>query len=72
MLKQTSIHFFIDPTQNHKTPIQADIPYSPLRLQIIQHLAPNSSLEFRTRKIFVVEHSAWRQMKENYQIYLPY
>ena len=25
-----------------------------------------------TRKIFVVEHSAWRQMKENYQIYLPY
>ena len=24
------------------------------------------------RKIFVVEHSAWRQMKENYQIYLPY
>ena len=25
-----------------------------------------------TRKIFVVENSAWRQMKENYQIYLPY
>ena len=24
------------------------------------------------RKIFVIEHSAWRQMKENYQIYLPY
>ena len=24
------------------------------------------------RKIFVVEHFAWRQMKENYQIYLPY
>ena len=24
------------------------------------------------RKIFAVEHSAWRQMKENYQIYLPY
>ena len=24
------------------------------------------------RKIFVVEHSAWCQMKENYQIYLPY
>ena len=23
------------------------------------------------RKIFVVEHSAWRQMKENYQIHLP-
>ena len=22
--------------------------------------------------MFVVEHSAWRQMKENYQIYLPY
>ena len=28
--------------------------------------------KFITRKIFVVEHSAWRQMKENYQIYLPY
>ena len=25
-----------------------------------------------TQKIFVVEPSAWRQMKENYQIYLPY
>ena len=24
------------------------------------------------RKVFVVEHSAWRQMKENYPIYLPY
>ena len=24
------------------------------------------------QKIFVVEHSAWRQMKENYQIDLPY
>ena len=24
------------------------------------------------QKIFVVEHSAWRQMKENFQIYLPY
>ena len=24
------------------------------------------------QKIFIVEHSAWRQMKENYQIYLPY
>ena len=24
------------------------------------------------RKIFIVEHSAWRQMKENYQIYLSY
>ena len=28
--------------------------------------------KFITRKIFVIEHSAWRQMKENYQIYLPY
>ena len=25
-----------------------------------------------TQKIFVVEHSAWHKMKENYQIYLPY
>ena len=25
-----------------------------------------------TQKIFVVEHSAWCQMKENYQIYLLY
>ena len=25
-----------------------------------------------TRVKFVVEHSAWRQMKENYQIYLPF
>ena len=24
------------------------------------------------QKIFVVEHSAWRQIKENYQIYLSY
>ena len=22
--------------------------------------------------MFVIEHSAWRQIKENYQIYLPY
>ena len=29
-------------------------------------------LKIITRKISVVEHSAWRQMKENYQIYLPY
>ena len=24
------------------------------------------------RKVFALEHSAWRQMKENYQIYLTY
>ena len=28
--------------------------------------------KFIMRKVFALEHSAWRQMKENYQIYLPY
>ena len=28
--------------------------------------------EFITHEIFVIEHSAWCQMKENYQIYLLY
>ena len=59
MLKQTSIHFFIDPTLNHKKSKKILFEFSVKKIE-----------KFITRKIFVVEHSAWRQMKENYLIIL--
>ena len=58
MLKQTSMHFFIDPTQNHK------------KMKKIQFkFFVKKSLKNHTLIIFNLETSAWRQMKENYQIY---
>ena len=32
----------------------------------------DKSLKNHNKKIFIVENSAWRQIKENYQIYLAY
>ena len=52
---------FTDPAQNYKKSKKKIKVFCKKNLQ-----------KFITRKIFVVEHSAWRQMKENYQIYLPY
>ena len=56
--KTKSIYFFIDPIQNHK-----------YGKKFNQNFFVKKSLKFITCKILVVEHSAWRQMKENYQIY---
>ena len=61
MLKQSSIHFFIDPSQNLK---------KSKKIQFEFYI--KKEWKSITRRIFVVENSAWRQMKMNYQIYLPH
>ena len=55
------MHSLIDPAQNHKK----------IKTNSIKILC-KKIIKFITKKMFVVEHSAWRQIKENYQIYLPY
>ena len=59
MLKQDLIHSFIDLNERKLKKIQFEF-------------FVNKSSKIHNAKIFAVEHSAWRHMKENYQIYLPY
>ena len=58
-LKLTFIHCFIDPTENHKK-----------SKKIQFECFVNKSLKIHNAKNIC--RRAWRQMKENYQIYLPY
>ena len=60
MLKQTSIHFFIDLTQNHK---KKNNKKDQFEISTEKFLKNNNS------KINVLEHSALPQMKENYPNY---
>ena len=62
MVKQTHKHFFIDPTQNHK------------KLEKIQFefFIKKNLWKIITLTILVLEYFAWRQIRENYKIYLPY
>ena len=63
MLKQTKIYSFIDPPLNREK-----LKKIPFRFFVKKSLKNHN----KSKQIFVAECSAWRQMKENYQIYLPY